>query len=110
MVCYVTTHLVTSTRFSQQDPALLKRFIAAHVELTEWINKNVGEAKRLLNDELKAETTRGLPGETLERSWKRLELTADPISASLFKSAADAHRTGYSSKSLNSQRFTTSNC
>jgi NitT/TauT family transport system substrate-binding protein len=92
---YVTTHLVSSAKSLQQDPALLKKFIAAHVELTDWINKNVDEAKRLLNDELKAETTRALPQETLDRSWKRLELTHDPVTASLFKSAADAHRIGF---------------
>ena len=91
---YVTTHLVSSAKFLQQDAALLKKFIGAHLELTDWINKNVDEAKRLLNGELKAETTRALPQETLDRSWKRLELTYDPISASLFKSAADAHRIG----------------
>jgi NitT/TauT family transport system substrate-binding protein len=36
-----------------------------------------------------------LAQETLDRSWKRLELTHDPISASLFKCAADAHRIGF---------------
>lgn len=92
---YVTTHFVSSARFLQQDAALLKKFIAAHIELTDWINKNVEEAKRILNDELKAETTRALPQETLDRAWKRLELTHDPISGSLFKSATDAHRIGF---------------
>ena len=92
---YVTTHFVSSAKFLQQDPALLKKLIAAHVELTDWINKNVDEAKKILNDELKAETTRSLPQETLDRAWKRLELTHDPVSSSLFKSAADAHRIGF---------------
>jgi NitT/TauT family transport system substrate-binding protein len=92
---YVTTHLVSSAKFLTADAPLLKKFIAAHVELTEWINKNADEAKRILNDELKAETTRALPQQTLDQSWKRLELTYDPISASLVKSAADAHRIGF---------------
>ena len=92
---YVTTHLVSSAKFLQSDAPLLKKFIAAHVELTDWINKNGDEAKKLLNAELKAETTRALPQETLDRSWKRLELTHDPIRASLMKSAADAHRIGF---------------
>jgi NitT/TauT family transport system substrate-binding protein len=92
---YVTTHLVSSIKFLQQNPALLKKWIAAHVELTDWINKNVDEAKRLLNDELKAETTRALPQQTLDQAWKRLEITHDPISASLIKSAQDAHAIGF---------------
>ena len=92
---YVTTHLVSSAKFLQQNSALLKKWIAAHLELTDWINKNVDEAKRILNDELKAETTRALPQETLDRAWKRLEVTHDPISASLVKSAQDAHAIGF---------------
>ena len=92
---YVTTHLVSSAKFLQQNPALLKKWIGAHVELTDWINKNVEEAKRILNDELKAETTRALPQQTLDQAWKRLEVTHDPISASLLKSAQDAHAIGF---------------
>lgn len=92
---YVTTHLTSSIKFLQKNPALLKKWIAAHVELTDWINKNVDEAKRLLNEELKAETTRALPQQTLDRAWKRLEVTHDPVSASLIKSAQDAHAIGF---------------
>lgn len=91
---YVTTHLVSSARFLKEQPVLLKRWIAAHVELTQWINQHPGDAKRLLNAEIKAETTRALPGEVLDGAWRRLELTHDPIRASLLRSAEDAHRTG----------------
>jgi NitT/TauT family transport system substrate-binding protein len=87
--------LVSSVRFLKQQPALLKKWIAAHVELTEWINKNQDEAKRLLNDELRALTTKPLPAETLNSAWKRIDLTYDPISNSLRKSAEDAHRIGF---------------
>ncbi|HXG47634.1 MAG TPA: ABC transporter substrate-binding protein [Methylomirabilota bacterium] len=92
---YVTTHLVSSTKLLQERPALLKKFIAAHVELTQWIHQNAEEAKKLLNDEIKAETTRALPPATLDAAWKRLEITYDPVKASLLKSAEDAHRIGF---------------
>ena len=55
----------------------------------------VDESKRILNDELKAETTRAIPQKTLDHAWKRLEVTYDPISASLLKSAQDAHAIGF---------------
>ncbi|MCX6901809.1 MAG: ABC transporter substrate-binding protein [Verrucomicrobia bacterium] len=92
---YVTTHLVSSVRFLKERPALLKRWIAAHVELTQWINQQPDDAKRVLNAETKAETTKALPRETLDGAWRRLELTHDPICASLLKSAEDAHRIGF---------------
>ncbi len=92
---YVTTHLVSSVKFLQDQPALLKKWIAAHVELTEWINAHPAEAKQILNEEIKAETTKALPASTLESAWQRLRLTHDPVSSSLLKSAEDAHRIGF---------------
>jgi len=92
---YVTTHLVSSVKFLKDRPELVKKWIAAHVELTKWINDHPDEAKRILNDELKAETTKSLPQATLDSAWKRLEVTYDPISASLIKSAEDAYRIGF---------------
>lgn len=92
---YVTTHLVSSVRFLKERPDLLKKWIAAHVELTEWINQHAEEAKQILNHEIKAETTRALPQEILDRAWPRLELTYDPIRASLLKSAEGAHQIGF---------------
>jgi NitT/TauT family transport system substrate-binding protein len=92
---YVTTHLVSSVKFLKEHPELLKKWIAAHVELTQWINGHPDEAKKILNEEIKAETTKALPAATLDSAWKRLEITYDPVSASLLKSAEDAHRIGF---------------
>ena len=92
---YVTTHLISRAQFLKEHPELLKKFIAAHVELTDWINRHPDEAKDLLNDEIKAETTKALPRTTLDAAWKRLEITHDPVRGSLLKSAEDAHRIGF---------------
>ena len=92
---YVTTHLVTSVRFLKEQPALLKKWIAAHVELTGWIRDHTDQAKQLFNEEIKIETTKALPQITLDTAWPRLEFTYDPIRASLFKAAEDAHRIGF---------------
>jgi len=92
---YVTTHLVSSVRFLRERPELTRLWIAAHVDLTAWIKQNGAEAKRLLNEEIRAETGRALPPEILERAWSKLELTYDPVRASLIKSAADAFKIGF---------------
>jgi NitT/TauT family transport system substrate-binding protein len=92
---YVTTHLVSSAKFLREQPALLRKWIAAHLELTRWIHEHPGEAKQILNDEIKAETTRALPAAVLDRAWGRLTLTHDPVRPSLLKSAEDAHRIGF---------------
>jgi NitT/TauT family transport system substrate-binding protein len=92
---YVTTHLVSSVEFLAQEPALLERFVAAHVELTAWIAANPEEAKRLLNAEIEKETTKGLPREVLDRAWARIDITHDPVRASLERCARDAHAAGF---------------
>ncbi len=92
---YVTTHLVSSIRFLKTQPTLLKKWIAAHVALTQWIRDHPSEAKRILNEELRALTGRSLPLPVLEGAWSRLVLTHDPVCSSLLKSAADAHRIGF---------------
>lgn len=102
---YVTTHLVSSVKFLTEHPDLLKKWIAAHVELTKWINEHPDEAKRILNEEIAAETTRALPQATLDSAWKRLEITYDPVSASLLKSAEDAHRVGFLKSKPNLSRI-----
>jgi NitT/TauT family transport system substrate-binding protein len=92
---YVTTHLVSSVKFMQERRELLGKFIAAHVDLTQWINDHPAEAQRTLNEELKAEMGRAISEVTLTNAWRRLEFTPDPVRVSLLKSAADAYRIGF---------------
>lgn len=92
---YVTTHLVSSVKFINQHPDLLKKWISAHVELTQWIKDNPAEARNLANNEIKAETGRALPQPVLERAWANIELTWDPVRESLLKCAEDAYRIGF---------------
>jgi len=96
---YVTTHLVSSVRFLKNKPDLLRRWLALHLELTDWIHDHPDDAKQGINQELKAETTRSLAPAVLDQAFSRLEFTGDPIRASLLKSAEDAHRIGFVRKS-----------
>lgn len=102
---YVTTHLVASVEFLAEQPALVRKFVAAHVELTDWINAHPEEAKRLLNAEIKEETSKGIAPEVLERAWGRIELTHDPVSESLRRSARDAHAAGFLEKNPDLSRI-----
>ena len=102
---YVTTHLVSSVAFLEEQAALLEKFIAAHVELTDWINAHPAEAKQLLNAEIQAETSKGIAPEVLDRAWTRIEVTYDPVSASLRRSAKDAHSAGFLEKNPDLSRI-----
>ncbi len=92
---FVTTHIIVSTRFLKQHRNLVKKWVKAHVELTEWINKNQPEAKRVLNEEIKKETGKALPQPVLDDAFGRMEVTYDPIRASLFTSAQWAFEAGF---------------
>jgi NitT/TauT family transport system substrate-binding protein len=92
---FVTTHLIVSTKFLKQHRNLVKKWIKAHVELTEWINKNLPEAKRVLNEEIRRETGKALPQPVLDDSFSRLQVTYDPIRSSLFTSAKWAFDAGF---------------
>ena len=46
---YVTAHLASSAKFLKEHADLLQKFVAAHVELTQWINDHSDEAKKLLD-------------------------------------------------------------
>ncbi|MCS7047686.1 MAG: ABC transporter substrate-binding protein [Verrucomicrobiae bacterium] len=102
---YVTTHLVSRTKFLAEQPALVKRWIAAHIELTEWINSHPDEAKKLFNETMTALTTRPLSEAVINLAWSRLTLTHDPVRTSLLKSAADAHRIGFLKEKPNLSRI-----
>jgi NitT/TauT family transport system substrate-binding protein len=96
---FVTAHLIVSTKFLREHRGLLKKWIKAHVELTEWINHNLPEAKRVLNQELKKETGKALPPQVLDDSFARLQITYDPIRSSLFTSARWAFEAGFLGRS-----------
>ena len=95
---YVTTHLIVRTKFLKEHPDLVKKWIEAHIELTDWINNNPDEAKKLLNEELKNETGKFLAEDILANSLKRCKITSDPIKSSLLKSADMAYNLGFLGK------------
>ena len=48
--------LVSSVKFLNEQREVAKKFVQAHVELTDWIIKNPEEAQQLIKAELLEET------------------------------------------------------
>lgn len=92
---YVTTHLVSSKKFIDQHPEIVKKWVQAHVELTKWINEHPEEAKIIANKEIENEVKKKLSSQVLDRAWKQLTFTLDPISPSLFEDAEMAYQIGF---------------
>jgi len=92
---FVTAHLIVSTKFLREHPDLMKTWIRAHVELTDWINDHLPEAKKILNQQIQKETTKALSAGVLDEAFGRLQVTYDPIRNALLTSARSAYDAGF---------------
>jgi NitT/TauT family transport system substrate-binding protein len=73
----LTTLLVARARFLSEQRDLVRRFVAAHRELSGWIVQNPQEAQRLLRDEMRAAFRAELSPELVARAWPRMTVTSD---------------------------------
>jgi len=92
---FVCANLIVSTKFLKEHPDVVKNWLRAHVELTDWINGHLPEAKNLLNAQIQKETGKALPDGTLAEAFGRLQVTYDPLRSSLMNSAKSAFDAGF---------------
>ena len=97
---FVITNLIVSTRFLREHPDLVRNWLAAHVELTDWINGHSAEAKTILNQQIQKETGKALASAILDEAFGRLQITYDPIRSSLVASAQSAYEAGFLGKQI----------
>ena len=72
----------------------------AHVELTDWINGHLPEAKTILNGQIQKETGKALAPAVLDEAFGRLQVTYDPLRSSLLTSAKSAFEAGFLGKQM----------
>lgn len=92
----VTTILVTNNRTLKGHAELVKKFVAAHKELTDWINKNPAEAQKLALealDELMGGAS--ISKELVAAAWPKLIFTAEVNRKELEKFVDDAYKCGF---------------
>lgn len=91
----VITVLVASVAALKEKAALVKKFVAAHAELTEWVGKNAEEAKALVKKGVAHLTHTELPPGVLDRAWPRLHFTSQVERASFETALAEAQSVGF---------------
>lgn len=92
---FLTTEFIVSTKFLQSHPDLVKTWLKAHVELTEWINKNPSPAKQILNQQIQKETGKPLAAGVLDDAFGRMQVTYDPLRGPLMRAAQSAFDAGF---------------
>jgi NitT/TauT family transport system substrate-binding protein len=91
----ITTVLTSSAKLLKDRPDVVKKFVAAHSELTDWINKNPDEAKKLVNAALKELTKREMSAELIDKAWPRLHFTSEIKREALQSFVAEAQSVGF---------------
>jgi NitT/TauT family transport system substrate-binding protein len=97
---FVVTNLIVSPKFLREHPDVVKNWLTAHVELTDWINGHLPEAKKTLNDQIQKETGKALAPAVLDEAFGRLQVTYDPLRNSLVTSAKSAFEAGFLGRQL----------
>jgi NitT/TauT family transport system substrate-binding protein len=97
---FVITNLIVSSKFLREHPDVVKNWLRAHVELTDWINSHLAESKALLNQQIQKETGKALPAGVLDEAFGRLTVTYDPLRDTLLTSAHNAYDLGFLGRQL----------
>ena len=89
------TVLVTGVKFLTEHKDIVSKFVAAHRELTEWIQQHPDEAQKLVQYELNAETRGKISPALIAHAWPRIILTNDVSRDGLDKFVANARAAGF---------------
>jgi NitT/TauT family transport system substrate-binding protein len=91
---FVTTNLLVRKEFLTQHPQTVKALLEAQVESDRQIKADPANAQTVVNAALKELTGKSLKPEVIARAFSQIEVTEDPLAATLVESAEHAFATG----------------
>ncbi|MGQ3686151.1 MAG: ABC transporter substrate-binding protein [Candidatus Loosdrechtia sp.] len=92
---FCLTLIIVRTDFLDKRPDLVKRWLAAHVQITRRINWHPKKAKRDIGNRLKTLTGISFPREIVDEAFSRLMVTYDPVISSVLSYAEMAYNAGF---------------
>jgi NitT/TauT family transport system substrate-binding protein len=95
---FVTANVAVSSDYLKNNPDVIKKLLAAHINETTWINDHKEEAIKSFNTELKKLTGKTIAEDELRDALSRLDITYDPLKLTLFLSANSAYDLGFLAK------------
>jgi len=101
----VTTVLVSGVKLMKNHPDLVRKFVAAHDELTQWINAHPTEAQGLALKELQDLTHGKIDPGLISEAWGRIIFTPKLNRVSLEDFVDQAHACGFLKERLNIDRL-----
>ncbi|MEU5213088.1 aliphatic sulfonate ABC transporter substrate-binding protein [Streptomyces sp. NPDC020742] len=93
---FVITNMIVSQSFLKEHPKAVEAVLRASVKTNAWIRSHPAEAKQALNDKLADPKIAGkaLPDKVLDPAFKNVDLTDDPLAATLQEEADHAVKAG----------------
>ncbi|MFG2322286.1 aliphatic sulfonate ABC transporter substrate-binding protein [Streptomyces sp. NPDC048568] len=91
---FVITNIIVSQKFLTEHPKAVEAVLKASVDTNAWIKANPDEAKAAANKQLEKDTGKALPADVLDPAWKSIQLTDDPLAATLDAQAEHAVKAG----------------
>lgn len=92
---YVTAVLVVSRRLIENYPKVVEKLVAAHIELTEQIEKEKAALADILNSQIQQLTGKALPPAVVTKALERVEFTWEPMEDELARAAQLAFEAGF---------------
>ncbi|HPZ44260.1 MAG TPA: aliphatic sulfonate ABC transporter substrate-binding protein [Bacillota bacterium] len=80
---YTTAVVIASNKVLRERPELVKKWLEAHVDLTERINRDKEGGKAAINNQIEKLTRERIPDDVLDSAFERLVITYDPETESI---------------------------
>ncbi|MFE6691189.1 aliphatic sulfonate ABC transporter substrate-binding protein [Streptomyces sp. NPDC057743] len=93
---FVITNVIVSQRFLKEHPKAVEAVLRASVKTNAWIRSHPAEAVKALNDKLAdpSITGKALPDDVIDPAFKHVDVTDDPLAATLQEEADHAVQAG----------------
>ncbi|MGW2620287.1 aliphatic sulfonate ABC transporter substrate-binding protein [Streptomyces sp. NPDC001500] len=91
---FATTNVIVSQKFLKAHPRAVEAVLKASVETNRWIRAHPAQARAAANEQIAQDTGKALPAEVMDPAWKSLEVTDDPLAATLAAQADHAVQAG----------------
>ncbi|WP_406391186.1 aliphatic sulfonate ABC transporter substrate-binding protein [Streptomyces sp. NBC_00887] len=91
---FVITNIIVSQKFLSEHPDVVEAVLRGTVNTNKWITANPDEAKASANAALKELSGKELPAEVLDPAWESIQITDDPLAATLQAQADHAVKAG----------------
>ncbi|KIZ14792.1 aliphatic sulfonate ABC transporter substrate-binding protein [Streptomyces natalensis] len=93
---FVITNVIVSQKFLKEHPKAVEAVLRGSVKTNAWIRSHPDEARQALNDQLADPEFAGkaLPGNVIDPAFKNVDITDDPLAATLQEEADHAVKAG----------------